>query len=348
MSLGGMLAGALGGGANAVGELARGQVAANQRSADRQDAQRLSIDLARETALIDEERAKRVREATLKFETDPGTIAARNRAAGEAARGAAKTTRDLQLEALNDGELTAAQAAAAERTANDATRRKVNEAEALAPVKASEAGMIAEAQGRAQARFRQQPKGEKSLSDRAAEIEAFTGVKLTPEERRRLAGLTVKGEVSDDAAVVKLTDDLIEKAVSAGSLELNDVPAKRAQLIGELTGRTARQEAMLRSAVDQARSDGKLPELQAEMQAMGMTPEQIAVYIKPKDLRAAPRRMAEAKPDATMAQMSEGTLRDIAGDRQHPRRADAQAELRRRAGPDDTSGIGYGNVLTAP
>lgn len=185
MSFGGILAQALAGGTAAIGKQAGDDLEAQRRA----EMMRQQADIAEQTEKrLMEMRQRMGRDQTLWETTGEGGAAKLDlaRRTGEQATGIA--IKGKVAEATNP-ELLAAE----DVRADAELQRKIKAGKALLPLEIERASRLAAADAGTRARYREKAP---TMADKAAELEAFLGRKLLPEERERMSGLT-KGRDPD-------------------------------------------------------------------------------------------------------------------------------------------------------
>lgn len=216
----------------------------------------------RAQALADIQRmnGQRMREDEDAFANDPTRVARDRNRKRDDAMAAGKTARDVELEGLTDPTYQGAKLTKADDDAKDATRRKGDEMKTLAPVEAERSGLIAEANARAQAKYREPRVGSKAdLAEKVSAIEKALGRPLTEAEKLTALGLA-KGAPRDpelDYETVKTRD--------ADTGEERTI--KRIRRPGQMGDAPA--EDTLKAAMDKARAAKAAPKPGAPAAAGG-------------------------------------------------------------------------------
>lgn len=203
----------------------------------------------------------------------------------------AKATNPVLRQAIADRARVVTTATGEAQTGVEAGRMK-----ALTPLEAQRAGAIADAQGRAQARWREQPKG---VADKLADVEAVLGRPLNEPEKLALLGL--KGSEKEDP-VKKMAREAVSKQVENGLIKPEEAGPAADKI--ERSFAAVRQAAQLGERIRQARSEGKVGEALSELRTSGASDAQLLGLgftkdeIKQQPKPAAPRVGATAAPSA--------------------------------------------------
>ncbi len=178
MSFGGILAQALAGGTAAIGKQAGDDLEAQRRA----EMMRQQADIAEQTEMrLMELRKRNARDQTLWETTGEGGAAKL-----DLARRTGEQANDIAIKG-KVAEATNPELLAAEDVRADAElQRKIKAGKALLPLEIERASRLAAADAGTRARYREKAP---TMADKAAELEAFLGRKLLPEERERMSGL---------------------------------------------------------------------------------------------------------------------------------------------------------------
>jgi len=185
MSFGGILATALAGGAGVIGKQAGDDLEAQRRA----EMMRQQADIAEQTEMRLMELRQRMGRDQMLWETTGEGGAAKL----DLARRTGEQANDIAIKG-KVAEATNPELLAAEDVRADAElQRKIKAGKALLPLEIERASRLAAADAGTRARYREKAP---TMADKAAELEAFLGRKLLPEERERMSGLT-KGRDPD-------------------------------------------------------------------------------------------------------------------------------------------------------
>ena len=286
MSFGGILATALAGGAGVIGKQAGDDI-----------EQRRRLDIAAETAAIQEQMQMRVaefnerkrREGVLWGTTGEGADATLgfNRRTGEQAT-------DLAIKG-KVAEATNPELAAAKDTQAEAElQREIRRIQATAKPEAEKAAAIAEARAKMEAKYRAPKEPKQTMADKVTEVESVIGRKLTQQEREQMAGV---GKGGDDG-LSKWMRGLVEEEVKAGSLPADKAAERLSQI--EAGFGAIRQESAIRTGVAQARKDGKTADAISELRSKGLDDAALRKFFTADELKAT----QPAKPDARKPMLS--------------------------------------------
>lgn len=239
---------------SSFGRALAGAAGAAGALANRYIDEELAQQRAQALADIQRRNAQGMREDADAFDNDPKRLERNRDRVRKDALSAGRTSREVELEGLNDPALEAARTAKGDRDSKNATRRKVEEidsltpaearrVEALGPVEAKRAGLVAEAQARVQAKYREpRQDGVSALNEKLAAIDKMDF--LDPQEKqaakKALVGLgrqrdpeldteTVKvQEMQPDGTMKETTRKQVRRPGQAGPAGPEDDPIKAA------------------------------------------------------------------------------------------------------------------------
>lgn len=234
--LGSAMGRAIAGGAQAAGQMANQYI-----------TEELSIQRAQALADIQRANGQRMREDEDAFNNDPTRVARDRQRKRDDALAAGKTARDVELEGLTDEGYQGAKRTKAEQDAAAARREKVADIEAATPAEATRAGLMSEAQAKAQAKYREPRAGSRAdLAEKVAAIEKALGRPLTEQEKMLALGLAKGRDPELDTETVT-----VEEMQPDGTVK--KVQTKQVRRPGQAPGAPA--EDPLKAAMDKARAD---------------------------------------------------------------------------------------------
>lgn len=179
MSFGGILAQALAGGTAAIGKQAGDDLEAQRRA----EMMRQQADIEEQMRMRLADFSERQRRSGALWDTTGEGGAAKL----DLARRTGEQANDIAIKG-KVAEATNPELLAAEDVRADAElQRKIKAGKALLPLEIERASRLAAADAGTRARYREKAP---TMADKAAELEAFLGRKLLPEERERMSGLT--------------------------------------------------------------------------------------------------------------------------------------------------------------
>lgn len=247
---------------SAFGRALSGAAGAAGAMANRYIDEELTQQRAQALADIQRRNAQGMREDADAFDNDPKRVERNREKARQDALATGRTTREVELEGLNDPALAAARTAKGDREAKDATRRKVEEIDTLTPAEvrrietmtpaevkriqqltpaeAARAGAIADAQGRSQAKYREPREPKETIAAKVSQVEAVLGRPLTEQEKLAVMGMAknrdpeldtetvTEEQLQPDGSVKKTTRKQVRRPGQAGPAEPTDDPIKAA------------------------------------------------------------------------------------------------------------------------
>lgn len=268
----------------------------------------LLADIQRSSTLQTERELDTQRNAPERIERDR-----KNKAGDIASEGAAKTA--AQLAELTNTDLQGAKRQVATESAKaetdallDRKRREVTEVSPLETAEAvKRAAGVADAQGRAQAKWREPKETEASkIADKFRALEGVLGRPLTEAERLKAAGLS-KGDESDEK-LFKFSADVVAEGVKAGTIKVEEAPGKLQELQTEF--KAQKVSSAISAGVAQARKDGKAAEALEELRGRGMKDDALARWFSPEELKGG--KPAQPGKPAAGEQQEGGSLMSAA------------------------------------
>lgn len=299
---------------SALGRAVAGGATAAVQLSNKYIDEELSIQRAQALADIQRANGQRMREDEDAFQNDPTRVARDRQRKRDDALAAGKTARDVELEGLTDPNYQGAKRTKAQEDAAAARREKVADIEATTPAEVNRTAQTAEAQAKAQAKYREPRAGSASdVADKVRAIEKALGRPLSEAEKLTALGLVKGRDPELDTETVT-----VEELQPDGTVK--KVQRKQVRRPGQEADAPA--EDPLKAAMDKAR---------AEKAAKDGAKKPTAAA--PGGTAAAPAAAAPAAPAVPtdpLAGKSRSEIREI--------EAELRAELQRWKGKPNSQG----------
>lgn len=267
-----------------------------------------------------------MREDADAFENDPNRVARDRLRRREDTLAGADTAREVALRDLTDPALRGAKRAVADEDFDAETGRKLRGTKALMPVEAERAGLLAEAQAKAAAKYREPRAGAGAdVAKKIAEFEKVLGRPLTEAEKLQAVGL-IKPERNPELDTVDIEETVIDpKTGRETKTKRREVRRPGAKPDTTVTPEQAHAQARAAIAAG-APADA----VNKRLTDAGFEP--LAAAAPSPRAAAAPPKPRETDP---IRMTSTNDLRRIAAVVGHANQKAAQAELARRAAEAD-------------
>ena len=289
MSFGGILATALAGGAGVIGKQAGDDIEAGRRA----DLMKQQADIEEQMRMRLAEFSEKQRRAGVLYDTTGEGGAAKL----DLARRTGEQATDLAIKG-KVAEATNPELVAAEDARADAElQRKIKAGKALLPLEIERASKLAAADAGTRAKYREKPQ---TMAEKAAELEAFLGRKLLPEERERFAGLAKGGAQGEETVKTTKYDangQPIEERTVKGPRGAEQPGAKPTEQQAHAEAEAAIKSGAPRDAVNARLAQAGFKPLGGSGDKPGMTP--------------GAERAARSKPAADYRPASDGSGRMV-------------------------------------
>jgi hypothetical protein len=192
----------------------------------------------------------------------------------------AAARRAAETETLQDEGYQGAKRSVADADADAEIKRKLKAGEALLPHEVNRARQLAEATYGTAAKYRDKGSEPQTLAGKLDSVEQAIGRKLTQQERERFAGLG-----KSDDGLDKWVRELVGEEVKAGTITADRAPERLQAVRGAFVA--VEQSNEIARGVVEARKEGKASEAAKELIQRGFDADQLKRWFSPEEIKAA-------------------------------------------------------------